>query len=338
MRIVLLICLVSFGAGLEHGSEQGRDTLSVLFWNLENFFDWKADAPDGNSSDKEFSSSGLRHWNRNRFQTKCNAIAKTLFWVEETEGSLPDIVAAAEVENSFVLRKLLSSTALRKTDYRYVHYDSPDPRGIDVALLYRQSRLELLGSEPVEVGTATQEKFRTRDILLATFRAISSDDTLAVLVNHHPSKYGSDSQWKRVAALERLRSVVDSVRTTVTERIIATGDFNDTPDNEAFDILTSGRDGLENLAVPLFRKGLGTIRYSGKWDLIDQFLVSHQLLPDIPGREMKILRVPFLTVKDTAHSGEKPLRTYSGPRYIGGVSDHCPVFLQLCSERVRKEE
>lgn len=326
MRMVLLICLVSFGAGREQGMEQCRDTLSVLFWNLENYFDWKENGGPENTSDKEFSSSGLRHWNRKRFLAKSNAIAKTLYWLEDRNGSLPDVIGVAEVENASVLGRLLASTTLRKTDYAYVHYDSPDPRGIDVALLYRKSRLELVGSAPLKVGDGSRP-FLTRDILLAVFRTEGSD-TVAFLVNHHPSKYGSDSEWKRVAALERLRSAVDSVQEHVTPNIVAMGDFNDTPDNPSFRIMTDGGNGMLNLAGPCHDRGEGTIRYSGKWDMIDMFFVSREIGNRLDG-DMEIVHVPFLTVWDNTHSGEKPLRTYSGPRYLGGVSDHCPVHLKV---------
>ena len=120
--------------------------LSVLFWNVENFFDWRNDSTT--VSDAEFSAVGERHWTWKRFQAKANAFAKALMWVGSETGRLPDIVGLEEVENAFVLRQVLQKTLLRKLDYQYVHYDSPDRRGIDVALLYRSSVLELLEAKP----------------------------------------------------------------------------------------------------------------------------------------------------------------------------------------------
>ena len=113
--------------------------VSILFWNLENFFDWKA----GNGGE-EFSSYGTRHWTKRKFEVKCNAVAKSLLWIADTEGGLPDIIGVAEVENRSVLQKLLEGTALRRAGYLIIHYDSPDPRGIDVALLYRRSEVSLM--------------------------------------------------------------------------------------------------------------------------------------------------------------------------------------------------
>ena len=311
-----------------------RDTLSVMFWNVENFFDWRNDSTT--VSDLEFSPAGERHWTWKRFQAKANAFAKALFWVEGETGRLPDIVGLEEVENAFVLRQVLQKTALRKTDYNYVHYDSPDRRGIDVALLYRSSVLELLESKPCHLYAA-DTVMATRDILLCVFQRkppgassvipgltgnLSDSSTFAVLVNHHPSKYGgaAESEPRRRIAVERLRFLADSLAAIGIDRIIAGGDFNDTPDNPVFRLLEPA---LFPTHIDLHRRGQGTIKYDGKWDLIDHIYVS----PAVGAPSMRILRIPFLLTRDNVHSGEKPLRTYTGPRHTGGVSDHLPVML-----------
>ena len=294
----------------------GRDSLSVMFWNVENFFDWRNDSTT--VSDAEFSAGGERHWTWRRFQAKANAFAKALLWVGAETGRLPDIVGLEEVENAFVLRQVLQKTALRKLDYKYVHFDSPDRRGIDVALLYRTSQLELLSAKPCHLYDA-DTVMATRDILLCVFRKDSAD--FAVLVNHHPSKYGgaAESEPRRRIAVERLRFLADSLSAEGIDRTVAGGDFNDTPDNPVFRLLEPA---LMPLYGELYRCGEGTIKYDGKWDLIDHIYVS----PGWNAPSMRILRIPFLLTRDTSHSGEKPLRTYTGPRCIGGVSDHLPVL------------
>ena len=321
------------------------DTLQAMFWNVENFFDWRNDSTT--VSDHEFSAAGERHWTWKRFQAKANAFAKALFWVEAETGRLPDIIGLEEVENAFVLRQVLQKTALRKLDYKYVHYDSPDRRGIDAALFYRSSRLELLDSKPCHLFDA-DSVLATRDILLCLFQKDSAK--FAVLVNHHPSKYGgaAESEPRRRIAVERLRFLADSLAAIGIDRIIAGGDFNDTPDNPVFRLLEPA---LLPVHEHLFRRGLGTIKYDGKWDLIDHIYLSPALLgapgssrsfaeeagrqADRAGEEsfararMQILRILFLLTRDTVHSGEKPLRTYTGPRHTGGVSDHLPVLLEL---------
>ena len=288
----------------------------MLFWNVENFFDWH----DGGTSeaDAEFSAGGVRHWTARRFFAKCNTVAKTVFYVGDGEGALPDLVGLAEVENRFVLRKLVEETLLRKTDYGIVHYDSPDPRGIDVALLYRRSRLDTVRTFPAGVpGVAT------RDMLVAQLRT-AGGDSLAVIVCHHPSKYGGAAAVpKREAAVRRLAALADSLRAEGWDRQLAVGDFNDTPDAPLYQPLAQY---YVNLAAPLADRGEGSIRFDGRWEMIDQCFISPSLAP---GADFRICRIPFLTARDSAHAGEKPLRTWSGPRHLGGVSDHCPVLARV---------
>ena len=339
----LLLCLMLALAG-------PADSLKVMFWNLENYFDWRNDSTS--VADAEFSSQGARRWTRKRFYAKTNAIAKAILWASSSaEGvnasgsdnfpgtkkgpmspeshhlpsadQLPDIIGLAEVENAFVLRRLLDATALRKLDYRIVHFESPDPRGIDVALLYRSSRLELLDARPCHLYAADSTVLATRDILLARFIGPEGGD-IAFLVNHHPSKYGgvAVSEPRRQIAVRRLKELADSLQGIGLTHILAMGDMNDTPANPVYKRLEPT---LVNLAEPLYRQGEGTIKYDGAWELIDMFFASSATNTG----PMKILRIPFLTTQDTAHAGTKPLRTYSGPGYLGGVSDHCPIIVTL---------
>ena len=310
---ILFLCLFVRAAPPE-------DSLRVLFWNLENFFDWRCDSTG--VSDAEFSSRGARHWTRKRFRAKCNAVAKGILWAGSTQGGLPDAVGLAEIENRFVLRRLVQETILRKLDYEVVHFDSPDPRGIDVALLYRRSRLRLIQARPRHLYQS-DTLLRTRDILVAHFTDPSGAD-LALLVNHHPSKYGGAavSEPRRQVAVQRMKSLSDSLKRLGINRIIAIGDFNDTPENPVYRQLDSS---FLNLAAEPARKGLGSIKYDGAWELIDLVFATPESRP----APMRILQIPFLMTWDTAHSGWKPLRTYSGPRYLGGVSDHCPVWVAL---------
>lgn len=312
MGKMVLLCLLAL-------LQPQEDTLRVMFWNLENFFDYRNDSTS--VSDAEFSSFGERRWTRKRFYTKCNAIAKGILWAGSAEGGLPDVIGFAEVENAFVLRRLLQETALRKLDYKYVHFDSPDSRGIDVALLYRSSRLKLEDARPCHLFQA-DTVMATRDILLCRFSGRFGP--FSVLVNHHPSKYGGTtvSEPRRRLAVERLRFLADSLTALGENRIIATGDFNDTPANPVYKLLEPS---FVPRAVELFQSGRGTIKYDGAWNLIDMFYVS----PALSSARMSILYIPFLQVPDATHGGTKPLRTYSGPRYTGGVSDHCPVWLNI---------
>ncbi len=299
------------------------DTLDVLFWNLENFFDYRDQGTS--ESDAEFSGRGLRHWTKKRFLTKCNAVAKTLLWTAGQTGRMPDVVAVAEVENRFVLKQLLRETALRKQPWGIAHYESPDHRGIDVGLLWRTDRWDTVCTRACHVFGPDGAVLPTRDILLVQLQRRAAPapavDRWAILVNHHPSKYGgSSSAWRREAAVDRLRELCDSLRAAGWSRIVATGDFNDTADAPLFQRL----DALENLALPLAARGQGTIRFNGRWELIDLFFLSNVPAPASSGlaspgsaARMTILHPPFLTERDKTHSGEKPRRTYIGPRYNG---------------------
>ena len=312
----------------------------MMFWNLENFFDWRDEG--GGDSDREFSSRGERHWTRGRFRAKARAVGKTLLWAGTKAGQLPDAVGLAEVENAFVLDQMLKELPFRKLDYRYVHFDSPDHRGIDVALLYRSSSFRVVSARPMPAGTVRgRDTLRTRDILLVQLEETSGGRSWWVLVCHLPSKYGGgDSDWRREWVSGVLCRVCDSLRHAGRQRIVVMGDFNDTPDSPAFRRLTAGlpetatggagaetsSDGLVNLAAPLAAAGEGSIRFEGRWQLIDQVYVPPGLAA---GSALSVLHPPFLTVHDNIHSGDKPLRTYSGPRYLGGVSDHRPLLLRL---------
>lgn len=314
------ICIVIIFLCLSYSLQaQERDSILTVFWNLENFFDY-TDQGTG-ESDTEFSSTGSRHWTKKRFYQKCDNIAKTLMWMQDIYGRMPDVVGFAEVENRGVLVRLLNSTLLRKFDYKIVHHDSGDRRGIDVALIYRSSSLSLV-SQSLKTPEYEGERLSTRDILHTCLEDMNGHRT-HFIVNHHPSKYGGarESEDRRNAAMEALLHMCDSISDISSSAMIAMGDFNDTPDAEAFSMV---KGSLVNKGTDLHMKGEGSIRYEGKWDLIDMFLVS----PDIDSlTQMEVCRIPFLMTWEKKHPGDKPLRTYSGPRYIGGVSDHCPVVL-----------
>lgn len=315
---VLLLCTASVVVRARE-IDSRQDSLLVMFWNLENFFDW-IDQGTGDS-DNEFSSQGSRHWTRSRFYVKCNSVAKSLFWIADNYGRMPDVFGVCEIENRGVLDRLLSSTLLRKFDYDVVHFDSEDRRGIDVALLYRKSSFELI-SVTLKTPISSGQKIRTRDMLHARMKCMSFGDTLDFIVCHHPSKYGGTEQSneRRIAAMTALADLCDSLG---GGRKVVMGDFNDTPSSMQFDMVS---DILVNKAGPLASDGLGSLRYKGKWELIDMFMVDDSI---DSFSQMEIVNIPFLMTYDRTYPGLKPLRTFLGPKYIGGVSDHCPVILKI---------
>ena len=306
---------------------QDGDSLLVMFWNMENFFDYR----DGGAgeSDREFSSYGGRHWTKRRFMAKCNAVSKSIYWISDRYGRLPDIIGLAEIENSNVLYRLLNDTALKKAGYSFVHYEGKDRRGIDVALLYRKAGFRKISHTRKIPVTREGDTLQTRDILHVELKPLESP-SVDLIVNHHPSKYGGteESQARREAAMSALKELTDSLAAVrgPNHRIIAMGDFNDNPESGPFEMM---KGSLVNMGEDLHRRGKGTIRYEGRWELIDMFLVSPDMKEDVG---MEIVKVPFLMTRDTKHAGEKPFRTYSGPKYMGGVSDHCPIVLRFIGQ------
>jgi len=272
-------------------------SIVAVFWNVENFYDYREERQS-----------------KARFYAKCSGIGKEVLRIADHYGRIPDLIGFAELENSFVLSQLRYSSLLRKLDYAQVHYESPDHRGIDCGLLYRKSSLQLIDSKPCHLYDSTGRIMATRDILLASFK-MKDGRRLDVLVNHHPSKYGGKSDYGRNVALRRMLQIRDSLLATGGE-FLSFGDFNDTPGWTA--------PGLKDLSLPLERKGEGTIRFNGSWELIDRCFTA-----DSADARMEIFDDPALSVKDAAHGGTKPRRTNSGPRYIGGISDHYPIVVLM---------
>ena len=281
----------------------------VTFWNLENYFD---PFDDPVTQDDEFTAKGEKRWTWKRFERKRNGIAKVLMAAGQY-GELPSIAAFAEVENKMVLRQLIRETALDRLDYDVIHRDSPDARGIDVGLIYRKSSFKPLSVLPLRVS----EDFATRDILYV--KGVLKEDTVHILVNHWPSKRGgaAASGLRRQAAETVLSKAVDSISlVSGGQRIIALGDFNDIPENLSIP--------LHNLAAGPASEGEGTLKYRGRWEMIDQCFVN-----DTSGCSFFVFKPMFLMEQDRSFTGFKPKRTFIGPRYNGGISDHLPVIITI---------
>ena len=291
-------------------------TLLIMFWNLENFF-----YPQ---KDMDFSS-GEKVVTWKRFRAKRDLISKTIIAIKDKEGAYPSVIGVCEVENLKTLKNLVYDTPLSRLGYRILHKDSPDNRGIDVALLYRDDRMILL-----EYSFFKIKSFKTRDILYAKMLSVELKDTVHFLVNHWPSKLGGEKKSlpRRMEAANLLRHIVDSVqKVNPKAKIIAMGDFNDSPSSQPLQSITS----RENLSLRLkdsLKKArasiTGTHRYKGRWEMLDQFLVSKTINGNI-----QILSFDHLLQQDKKYLGYKTKRTFIGPRFNGGASDHLPILLKI---------
>jgi endonuclease/exonuclease/phosphatase family metal-dependent hydrolase len=322
--VIRLLTILLLMIPLASQSQEEFSTFTAAWWNVENLFDLR---DDPKTNDDEFTPTGDRHWTRRRLNAKLEGIYRTLEMMD-----LPDVVGLGEVENAYVLRELCQRTPLAQVPYRYVHYDSPDRRGIDVALIYRTDRFTVTASRAISVSDSAEGYF-TRDILLVE-GVTAGGDSVCILVNHWPSKRGgeeADAQRLRIADTLR-RQMVGLHAKHPSAAIIAMGDMNSTAEEEAISVGMGfagdsiSPDGIRLLTLRLPRDS-GSHKYQGVWRYIDQMF----LLADEPWevKKLKLLRFDHLLTDDGNRPGQRPKRTYQGPRYEGGLSDHLPLLLRL---------
>ncbi len=296
--------------------------------NCENLFDCRHDSL---KNDTEFLPDGAYHWTRTRYWQKLDRIGQTILscGVKEQTWQLPDMVALCEVENDSVLHDLTRRSLLRNARYDYVMTNSPDERGIDVALMYSPYSFRLIGSHSVRVKPIKGMR-PTRDILYAS-GVTASGDTLHVIVAHLPSRRGGEKYSRpfRMMAARQVAAVIDSIYNKVSAeaKIIVAGDFNDYSNSECMQLLCSKR----MIGVSKGAKGhngaKGTYRYQGLWGSLDHILVSIPLA-DI-ATECYVNDAEFLIERDEKYGGVKPRRNYLGPRYLNGFSDHLPLVARF---------
>ncbi len=339
------------GYGLQSKESSGY---TLIFWNLENFFDTRFEV---GREDGHFTPNGEMRWSRSRFIKKRNGIAKTIIDIgvkhqKNSDGlDFPALIGFAEIENRYVLNQLIYETPLAMGSYSIVHRNSPDRRGVDVALLFCKRQFRPLKNSFIRVTIggfegdeviAEVNSYVTREILFC--KGVLQDlDTLHIFVNHWPSKFGGDraSAPYREAAADALNRVCDSILSKNTKaNIIVMGDFNDTPDSDVIkgfeqrSTLKVLRESQTRRRALFKEEPAGTIKYKGVWEMIDMFIVSENLLdsnePVSTGNEsFTIFHPGYLMERDRAYTGNKPRRTYIGPRYNGGLSDHLPIILRI---------
>lgn len=303
-------------------------SLRVLSWNLENLFDTRDDA---DTNDEEYLPEGERHWTPYRYWQKLTEVARVVVALED-EGGIPDIIGLCEVENDTVLTALTRRSPLRQLDYSYVMTNSEDARGIDVALLYQPARFRLLTSRSIRVPSREQGLRPTRDILYAKGLVLTSTgiDTLHVFVVHLPSRAGGRAGDKnRRLAAQTLWAAVDSVGGwgsvvghgaygAALPLILVMGDFNAGPRDKIF----KGAP----LRLTDDPHAPGTYCYRGYWQWLDHILISPSLLTAGPAMPVML---PWLLEENRTYGGDMPRRTYRGPTYHGGISDHLPILITL---------
>lgn len=338
MKSLLTLVLIVL---LGHPILAQKDAM-IAFWNVENLYDT---IDDPAVKDEEFLPSAKNAWTSQRYSTKLANTAEVI--LKLNDGAGPDILGMAEVENKSVLVDLTTKTPLKKQKYGIVHYDSPDQRGIDVALIYKTKSFKVLSSTHVPVPLPRGEKDTaaprpTRDILVVR-GILNKKDTICILVNHWPSRMGGTEQSdpKRMAAAKTAERICDSLMKLYPKgEIISMGDYNDEPTDESIRSLVGGPDPsgfarenarFVNLMDSIKASGDGTHYYKKEKSCLDQILVTANF------REKKsyyvtgatIFKPDWILAEVYKGDGLSPKRTWAGSRYIGGYSDHLPVYVRV---------
>lgn len=316
-------CLVVLMMALPVGAQE---RVRCVSYNVENLFDC---SDDSLTSDEAFLPTALRHWTRSRYWDKQHAIARVLTTIGGDRA--PDLVALCEVENDTVIHDLVHRSPLRSVGYHYAMTTSDDPRGIDVALLYKPTTFRPFAVKSICLPKEHIPEGRTvRDVLCVSGVLVSAD-TLDIFVCHLPSRLnGRQSEALRRKVAECMRQAIDSVvGCRVVPHVMVMGDFNDTPRGKALMPLTD-EGGLACVTGALE----GSYRYKGHWEQIDHVYLSPALCDEghplhLSARGAWVALHDFLVEPDIFYGGVRPYRTYNGMRYVGGTSDHLPVCFDL---------
>ncbi|MCR5179939.1 MAG: endonuclease/exonuclease/phosphatase family protein [Bacteroidaceae bacterium] len=314
---IMLLAIPLFQPSRQGGSK-ARRPLKVMEWNVENLFDT---LDDEGAHDEEFLPQGERRWNSYRLWKKMKEMARVIAAIGE-KGGIPDLIGLCEVENDTVMTMFTRRSILRELNYEYVMTNGIDERGIDVALLYQPARFRLINSWSKRVHSAEKGFRPTRDILCVKGLVFTDEgtDTLHVLVTHLPSRAGGEEgDQNRKLAAQTLMAVVDSIKDANNDaHILLMGDFNTTARDRMFKNCP--------LRITDNPKSEGNYSYQGFWEWIDHILVSENIVTYGPAQPVKF---PWLLEMNKTWGNKMPLRTFRGPSYHGGISDHLPLVLMM---------
>ena len=304
-RLILIFLFI-----IECGYFFAQESFTVISYNVENLFDSTHDTLKNDSS---FLPEGDRHWTYYRYQTKLDRIAKVIVNISGWESAA--LVGLCEVENAHCLRNLCYR--LKRFNYKFIHYESEDERGVDVALLYDSVKVNILNSKPLKVNL---NEDKTRDLLYACC-LINKQDTIHTIVCHLPSKLGGSTatEWKRKVAKKVIQQEIDSILLfQPNANIIVMGDMNAMPEDDLHN--------LHNMMIDFEQNGLGTHKYQGIWSCLDQFYISQPLKNTA---QATIFSPQWLLEEDGKYLDYQPKRTYIGYQYHNGYSDHLPIVLKI---------
>ena len=322
------------------GQQKQYAVYPLAFYNVENLFDTQRDTT---VMDFEFTPEGGLNWTPDKYRKKLTRLSTVLSRIGRQHGSAgPALIGVCEVENRKVLEDLVSQDAVKGMNLQIVHYDSPDRRGIDVALLYNPDLFRFVEAKVLPYHLPERPDYVTRDILMV--KGVIANEMVHVFVNHWPSRFGGKSSILREHAASVLRHAVDSIYSSRPEaKIVIMGDFNDDPvDKSIQEVLQAEgkrervtEQGLYNTMYRHYKRGVGSLGYLAKWNLFDQIIISKPLLSNNSGKlqfwKSEIYNPDYLTTKEGRYKGY-PFRTFSSNLFQDGYSDHFPVLIYLLKE------
>ena len=346
MKRLLIITVFFISSNFLVGQTDSKKNFlvnTIAFYNVENLFDT---INDPKTWDDDRTPKGKDKWTSIIYKKKLNNIAKVIADIGfDLTNQAPSIIGLCEIENRRVLEDLIKTESLIKEDYQIIHYDSPDERGIDVAMLYKQNRFKLSSSKtyPLYLKRKDGSRDYTRDHLLVS--GFLDKDPIHFIINHWPSRSGGQmrSEPSRILAGKVNKKIIDSIlQSNPKANIISMGDFNDNPSDKSIKpiLYTTFKKSkikewqLFNPMEELYRKGYGSYRYRDKWDMIDQFFLSKNLVDNKNGLfflKASVFNKKYLINPSGKYEGY-PFKSFAGGKFLNGYSDHFPIYLYLAKE------
>ncbi len=333
---------------------QGKRSYVIGFYNLENLFDTYHDE---GKNDYEYLPDGANQWTEAKYTKKLHNMASVIRAMKDENKVWHAVLGVSEIENRHVLEDLVSQPEIAEANYQIVHYDGPDRRGVDVALLYRPNLFKVLESKsiPFDFNSSIafslneEEKayFRTRDILMV--RGMLGNEMFAFFVAHLPSRIGGKggdlrSRGGEIMYQESMRLMAEYPDI----KIVAMGDMNDNPTDPSMAVYMHGKENIDEVGkedffspfVSMLKSGYGSLAYQGEWNIYDIIVVNANLcrgeglkIRPIVKKKFygRIFNPPFMTQQEGPYAGT-PFRTFSGGAFIGGYSDHYPTYIVVSNK------
>ena len=356
LYLITLLLAVSFTAGAQNGKQSAGATRHYVigFYNLENLFDIYDDPA---KNDEEYLPEGKNQWTEVKYKKKLHNMATVIRAMHDDNGRWHTILGVSEIENRLVLEDLIYQPEIEAANYQIIHYDGPDRRGVDVALLYKPEQFNYIASESlpfnfentkveITLTPAEQDYFRTRDILMV--RGTIDGEMFAFFVTHTPSRIGGKGSDLRSRCAEIIYNRSQELEQEFPGiKIVVMGDMNDDPFNESMAVWLHGRETIEEMKpvdffnpyLRMLKDGYGTLCYQGVWSIFDKELVNYNLavapegglkiIPIVKGKYYgRVFKKPFMTTQKGQYKGY-PFRTFSNGAFINGYSDHYPTYIVI---------